>query len=693
MTETIFGQIGPYVIERPIGQGGMAAVFLARDTRVTAEHATHHLNGRVALKVVHLGSDPDDEAREILESEQRGAELQKRFSAVSRFVPKVFDSGFTQDYYYIAMEYIAGEDLAMAIRRSGRLPWQRAVVITAQLCEFLEDADRFEAVAGSRRVLLHNDLKPRNIRLATNGSAPGADAVKVLDFGAAKALSLSRKVTRNDFGSTAYLSPECLESGDRDLHSDAWALGVLLYEMVRGRQPFRADDTRRLEQLIRSRLAPESIAGYCPPALEAVIAKMLAPYPADRYGSPAEIRADLERAQSGVDTHALRDGWLDRDGSTTPAPQEPAPTRTATEDEPPTRRTHTAEDTEPLTRRTAVASPDEPAGSDDAATRRTGRDDTAQPAVADAVPVPPAPAPAPVKVRRSIFRVPRVVRLALLFIGIGIAMNEGCVSSQANRLAATVPIQDFAGLAVLWPKYEAIAERSVLGAGVARLEQAIAAQTLVLSERVMANYRTPQPTVRENQWKAARDALARAVALAPGDKSLRAALRVADGHLYRINGEARKRADQAAQAQEYFTEAVVAFREATELRPSWPDPFLGLARTFIYGLEDVDRGADALAQAEKNGHHPGERETTQLADGYRARGETLWRTAVSLKDMPQERDYLTRASEALKEALTRYSTVSGYGNAATNIRETQRRLERVEARLTELSKRGWWPWD
>ena len=78
---------------------------------------------------------------------------------------------------------------------------------------------------GSRQVLLHNDLKPRNIRVVAG------DAIKVLDFGAAKALSLSRKVTRNDFGSTAYLSPECLESGDRDLHSDAWAVGVLLYEM------------------------------------------------------------------------------------------------------------------------------------------------------------------------------------------------------------------------------------------------------------------------------------------------------------------------------------------------------------------------------------------------------------------------------------------------------------------------------
>ena len=178
MNAALYRQIGPYTIERPIGHGGMASVFLARDTRTDA---------LVALKVVHVTSDED--AQEVLQSEQRGADLQQRFSSMSRFVPKVFESGFASDYFYIAMEYVEGEDLAQAIHR-GALPWKRAVAIASQLCEFLEEADRFETGDTSRRVLLHNDLKPRNIRLV-----PG-DGVKVLDFGAAKSLSLSRKVTR-----------------------------------------------------------------------------------------------------------------------------------------------------------------------------------------------------------------------------------------------------------------------------------------------------------------------------------------------------------------------------------------------------------------------------------------------------------------------------------------------------------------
>ena len=650
MTSTLYGQIGPFTIERPLGHGGMASVFLARDTRN---------DQLVALKVVHVTSDED--AQEVLQSEQRGADLQQRFSSISRFVPKIYESGFASHYFYIAMEYIDGEDLSEAIRR-GPLPWKRAVAITSQLCEFLEDADRFETVASSRRVLLHNDLKPSNIRLV-----PG-DVVKVLDFGAAKSLSLSRKVTRNDFGSTAYLSPECLESGDRDLHSDAWALGVLLYEMIRGCQPYRADDTRRLEQLIRSKRPPETIGGDCPEALSAVVAKLLAPEPSDRYKSPAGIRADLARTGAGEPTEALLEGWPAR-----------------VHDEPPTRRTRREMEVPGVS--PGHSEQDEPP------TRRTKQPIPVIAGAAKATPYVATEGPASAKVAsepavRPRRRFRRMLRNALIFLVIATALNESCVISRADRLAHTVPLMDLGGLADLWPKYESIRESSFLGGneGTDRLRTALASQTMVLADRVMANYRTPLPTVRENQWKAAREALARAVAVEPGDMSLRAALRYCDGHLLRINGEAHKARGQTDSARRDFTDAIVAFREAAAVRSDWPDPFLGLARTFIYGLEDVDRGADALKQAEKLGHHPGDRETTQLADGYRARAESLSRTAQTLKGMPQERDYLSRASDAFREALTRYGTVAGYGNAAQSLRETQKRLDRVEQRLAELSK-------
>jgi tetratricopeptide (TPR) repeat protein len=301
------------------------------------------------------------------------------------------------------------------------------------------------------------------------------------------------------------------------------------------------------------------------------------------------------------------------------------------------------------------------------------------------------PATAPPAPRR---RISRLARLAVLVIVLGVGIDESCVADRASDLASTVPLQDFAGLQSLWSQYEALSDWSAFGWGVQRLERTLINQTMVLAERVMANYRSPQPTVRENQWKAAVDALRRAVALSPNDAVLKASLRNCEGHLFRINGEAAKGRGEKEKlvAQQQFTEAVVAFREAASLKGGWPDPFLGLARTFIYGLEDVDRGADALAQAEKYGHHPGDRETAQLADGYRARGESLARTAQTLKGMTQELDHLQRASAAFREALTRYSTVSAYGNVAVSMRDTQRKLDRIEERITELSKDGN-PWE
>jgi tetratricopeptide (TPR) repeat protein len=247
-----------------------------------------------------------------------------------------------------------------------------------------------------------------------------------------------------------------------------------------------------------------------------------------------------------------------------------------------------------------------------------------------------------------------------------------------------VPTLELDGLAEGWNQYEALSRRS-LGIGVNRLEQALAQQTRVLGDRVIANYRTALPSVRETQWRLAREALAHAVSAVPSAQ-LKASLRYCDGHLHRIDGEARKARGKTVEAQQQFTDAVTAFREAAELRPNWPDPFLGLARTFIYGLEDVDRGADALGQAQRFGYTPGDRETTQLADGYRARGETLARIARTLGGLAQEQDYLTRAAEAYRRALDLYAKVVSFADVARTMRLTQRALDQVEQRLAVLSR-------
>ena len=105
----------------------------------------------------------------------------------------------------------------------------------------------------------------------------------------------------------------------------------------------------------------------------------------------------------------------------------------------------------------------------------------------------------------------------------------------------------------------------------------------------------------------------------------------------------------------------------------------------IYGLEDVDRGADALKQAQRFGYTAGDRETAQLADGYRSRAEILARAARTFSGMAQEQESLTRAAEAYRQALDLYSKVLGFAGVSRSMRAAQRGLTQVEQRIADLS--------
>ena len=320
------------------------------------------------------------------------------------------------------------------------------------------------------------------------------------------------------------------------------------------------------------------------------------------------------------------------------------------------------------------------------ATRRTSQGGTAHAAPSASADGRGAePAPTPGIARKGARAGRRFLRTVLLLIALVIIGNQVRFASIAGRSAAAVPSQELEDLDDAWRQYEELRGWS-MRFGVAGLERALTRQTAIAADRVIGNYRTPLPTVREAQWRMAREALAHAVSVRPDDTQLKASLRYCDGHLHRINGEARLTRRQTAEAQHEFTEAVAAFREAAELRPNWPDPFLGLMRTFIYGLADVDRGADALKQAQRLGDTPGDRETAQLADGYRARAETLARTARTLNGMAQEHEYLARAAEAYRQALGLYTNVPDFAGVARNIRVVRRGLAQVEQRIAELAR-------
>jgi serine/threonine protein kinase len=652
---TVFKQVGPYQIIRQIGHGGMAVVFLATDTRTDRQ---------VALKLVQRGTDR--ETREIVEAEQFGAELQKRFGEQSAHVPAVYEYGVDEDsgYFYVAMEYLDGENLSEVVAQ-GALEPENAATIAAELARFLEDAHTFEAVVNGRNLqsLLHLDLKPRNVRITSTKQ------VKVLDFGTAKALSLSRKVTRNDFGSVAYLSPERLETGEVDARADLWALGVVLYEMLRGAPPFQAEDTRRLERLILSKRPPPSLAGRCPSGLAAVVAKLLDSRQPERYATAGEIRADLDRFRAGLRTLAEDQGWpecaFDSDATRKTSPAV-------------TTRTHGDTDE---TRRT-VPPPLPPIPPLASAVGKPPSASATGPATAPqrAAVATPAKEVAP---RKPPSRTYRLVRAALMLVMLGLAANEIQIGSEAGDLARTVSTYDFDKLPSAWNQYDDLRDRSRLGFGTHDLQMALVRRTNVLVDRIIANYRTPTPTVREVQWTAARDALDRALSFAGDNSQLRASLRYCEGHLHRINGEAQKARGDGDEGQEELANAVVAFRESSDLRQDWQDPFLGLARTFIVGLDDVERGADALAKAQERGYTLSDRESLLLGDGYRSRGNSLVKAARQVKGLPAEHDYLTKAAEAYRSALLHYGNAPNTGPVPNSVARTQRALVEVEQELGE----------
>ena len=624
---TVFHRVGSYEIHEEIGRGGMAVVFLATDTRT---------NRQVALKLVSIESDRD--GQQVLEAEQWGAKLQEEFCRESRYVPGVFEHGTHGPYFFIAMEHLSGRNLSEIIGE-GPMPVARAVRVATQLCEFLQAADAFERTLDGRQfnLLLHGDLKPRNIRVLEG------DEIKIFDFGIAKALSLSRKVTRNDFGSIAYLSPERLESGEIDAQAELWAVGVLLYEMISGVQPFRAADTRRLEHRIRGRTPPETLDGGCPAALQAIVAKLLAANVADRYPNAAAIREDLQRFTAGEPVLALEERL-----SAPPV------------DEAATRRTHRGP----------------PAALDPDVTRRTVREPRQASAAvsvappAELVPATANPPAVPAKPRR---RIRTFIRRALTVLAIVMVLNEIRVYLVAGALAANVP-SELGDVVQLWNQYADLTEPS-LNMGVQSLRHALTRQSMQLADRTFTRYRTVGTTVFEREWRLTRDALGFAARANGSDSRIQAALRYSDGHLSRIDGEARVRGNQTVEARDALTAAVTAFRQAAEARQSWPDPFLGLMRTFI-ALEDIEQGADALAQAERYGYVAGSRDWAMLGEGYLARARKLGES--------EELEPMNRAADAYAQAIDFFTKAIGFGNASRRLRDAQRGLRDVQERLERL---------
>lgn len=270
---TYEGKIGRFEVKRRIGRGGAGEVSLAFDP---------DNNREIALKVIHIGiSDP-----EMLEAEKRGAEIQEQLSREVHQIARVYETGQIGDKFYIAMEYVRGNDLTDLL--TGPLPPRLALSFACQLCAILEACGRVPLSGGRHRDrVVHGDIKPQNIRIEDE------DRVRLLDFGVAKSVSLTHQFTGNVFGSLPYLSPERLTESRVSVQSDLWSLGVVLYQMLTGTLPYDGEPEEMMAAIRRGGL-PQPPSPRLSPQLRQILARCLELSPSQRYTDAVSLREALE---------------------------------------------------------------------------------------------------------------------------------------------------------------------------------------------------------------------------------------------------------------------------------------------------------------------------------------------------------------------------------------------------------------
>ncbi len=257
---------GRYQVRARVARGGMATVYVATDLR---------LDRRVAVKIMHAHLADDESFRERFIQEARSAARLAHPNVVN-----VFDQGQDDSLAYLVMEYLQGITLRDLLGEYGRLTADQTMDIVEAVLSGL--------VAAHKAGIIHRDLKPENVLLADDGR------IKIADFGLARAASTHTGTGQALLGTIAYLSPELVTRGIADTRSDIYAVGIMMYEMLVGEQPFRGEQPVQIayQHANDSVPSPSLKNPDVPPALDDLVLWATSRDPEDR---PRDARAMLDQ--------------------------------------------------------------------------------------------------------------------------------------------------------------------------------------------------------------------------------------------------------------------------------------------------------------------------------------------------------------------------------------------------------------
>jgi beta-lactam-binding protein with PASTA domain/serine/threonine protein kinase len=281
ITDPLVGHLidGRYEVLSRLARGGMATVYVAMDRRLDRE---------VALKVMHPHLADGAEGADFVSRFRREARAAARLTHPG--LVAVYDQGVDDGTSYLTMEYVQGTNLRLRIQEAGALSVRDALEILEAVLDAL--------AAAHRNNLVHRDIKPENVLIALDGR------VKVADFGLARAVTeVTSTATGTIFGTVAYLAPELILTGDCDARADVYAAGVLLFEMLTGRQPYTGDTPIRVayRHVHEDLPAPSSLEGWIPQEIDELVCALAARDPENRPLDASAALDHLRRTRAALD--------------------------------------------------------------------------------------------------------------------------------------------------------------------------------------------------------------------------------------------------------------------------------------------------------------------------------------------------------------------------------------------------------